>query len=327
MIAPITVSLLVFFTPMMIFIGYRIRQASRVAAHAERGTLPFDPKPESVPIALLRRFTLSRRVYLRQQLKIAFVLYVVLAWTFLFILSLPIFNVSANANKWFVPSALIWLQFLRSATSLLQFLGTMILLCGFVAISPLRFGTEARFYRTRPLSIGFLFWSRVLPILIALLLAAMTGIVLAFALLVAVKGPVWHNLPAVIPRVLGADDAEIAQEYSLLLATSAPRIFLSLLTSFSLVFTGLLAVFSLPLFRLKSGNALPSASVPLLMLLFVFPISLLGLLNFGTHRLPSALFVYTRLGPPPHYIFALVPIALSTVFITLSRFFVNHLEV
>ena len=327
MIPPFTLSLFIYFAPLLIFMVYKIRRASRAAAHAEHDALPFNPSPEAASFALLRRFTAPQRVYLMQQLKLAAGLYGVFAWVFLFILSLPIFNVSANANKWFVPSALVWLQFLRSATNSLHFLGTMILLCGFVAISQLRFGTEARFYRTRPLSIGFLFWSRVLPLLIALLLAAMTGIVLAIALLVAVKGPVWHNLPAVIPRVLGADDAEVAQEYSLLLATSAPRIFLSLLTSFSLVFTGLLAVFSFPLFRLKSGNALPSASVPLLMLLFVFPISLLGLLNFGTHRLPSALFVYTQLGPPPPYIFALVPIALSVVFITLARLFVNHLEV
>ena len=327
MIPPFTLSLFIYCAPVLIFMVYKIRRASRAAAHAEHDALPFNPSPEAASFALLRRFTAPQRVYLMQQLKLAAGLYGVFAWVFLFILSLPIFNVSPNADRWFVPSALVWFQFVHNATGSLHFLGTMILCGGFIAISPLRFGTEARFYRTRPLSIGFLFWSRVLPLLIALLLAAMTGIVLAIALLVAVKGPVWHNLPAVIPRVLGPDDADLAQEYFTLLATSVPRIFLSLLTSISLVFTGLLAVFSVPLFRLKSGNALPASSVLILMLFLVFSIGELGLLDFVAHRLPSVLFVYTRFGPPPPYIFALVPIALSVVFITLARLFVDHLEV
>lgn len=326
MIAPITVCLLVFSAPMMIFGVYKIRQASRAITQAERDALPFDPKPEPTPFVLLHRFTVPQRVYLMQQLKLAAALSAFFAWLFLFILSLPIFNTPPNASKWFDLSAFVWLQFLRNATSSLQFLAALIFLCGFVAITPLRIGAEARFYRTRPLSVRFLFWSRVLPLLAALLLAAMTGIVLAFALLVAVKGQVWHNLPAVIPRVLGPDDADLAQEYSSLLVTSAPRIFLSILTTLSLVFTGLLAVLSLPL-RLKLGNAATGLSAPLLMLFCALPIFLIGLFDFGAQHLPSALFVYNRFGPPPPYLFALVPITLSIVFMALARLFVNQLEV
>jgi hypothetical protein len=191
-------------------------------------------------LAFFSDLTFTQRLYLNQQIKMAAIISVFGAWVFTFILTIPIFA-PLHGEKWFNKSALIWFEFLRNSASSLQFLSMALFSCVFLAIVPLRFGAEARFYRTRPLTIGFLFWSRVLLIVFALILTTSVGIAVAIGILWVVKGPVWQNLPSLIPRTLGPDDADIAQEYSRLLLTSAPRMLLSLLTTVILFFAACLA--------------------------------------------------------------------------------------
>jgi hypothetical protein len=44
-------------------------------------------------------------------------------------------------------------------------------------------------------------------------------------------------------------------------------------------------------------------------------------------HLPAWLFVYSKLGPPPAYAFAPIPVALSAGLLVLARYFVGKSEV
>ena len=200
----------------------------------------------------------------------------------------------------------------------------MVLFSAIAVIMPMRFGPEARFYRTRPIPISFIFWTKVLSVFTAMIAGAATGIALTFAILVALKGPIWHNLPATIPRLLGPDDADVAQLYANLLLTSAPSIFLSVLTSIALFFSATLFLASAPVLRLKNA-ALPMLMIPALLV----PLGIAIFSNnfgTGTPQFLRTLYIYLNLGPPPPLANALIPIALTVVFITCARLFANHQE-
>jgi hypothetical protein len=320
MIGSVLLSFLVFLSPLVAMAFYKICKLQRETTKAEQNPRPFESAPQPNPLALLSNLTFTQRLYLKQQIKTAATIFVFGAWVFTFILAIPIF-IAPHGEKWFNKSALIWFEFLRNSSSSLQFLSMAL----FLAIVPLRFGAEARFYRTRPLTIGFLFWSRVLLIVLALILAAGVGIAVATGLLCVIKGPVWQNLPALIPRTLGPDDADIAEEYAGLLVTSAPRMLLSLLTTMILFFTALLALVTAPVIRLRQSS---SPFVPVRILLYASPLLIaLPMLRLVSFHLPAILFVYVSFGPPPPYRFALLPIFLSVAFIFLARLFANRIEV
>jgi len=324
MISHLALSMLIFMFPLVAAAVWKIVSIQRAAAKAERDSLPFISTPQPNP-ALLRSLPSARRVFLMQHIKVAGWVYAMMAWTIAFILTLPLFTpANVNSAKWFNHPAYLWYNFVTRATDSTQFLSTMVLFSAIAVITPMRFGPEARFYRTRPIPISFVFWTKVLSVFTALIAGAATGIALAFAILIALKGPVWHNLPATIPRLLGPDDADVAQLYASLLITSAPSIFLSVLTSIALFFSATLFLASAPVLRLKNA-ALPMLMIPALLV----PLGIAIFSNnfgTGTPQFLRTLYIYLNLGPPPPLANALIPIALTVVFITCARLFANHQE-
>ncbi|SNS46615.1 hypothetical protein SAMN05421770_1011094 [Granulicella rosea] len=319
-------SFLVFIAPMAGTGVWLLLRARRAAANSETGSLPFQPAAEAEPLRFLHRLNLSQRKVLKQQLQLGAALGTMLSWAFAYIFCMPLLGAGAGGPKWFNPSAWIWYTFLSNGIHTVQFLSTMVMLCAITTAAPLRLGYEALFYRTRPIRIGFLFWSKLLPTLVGLLAGAALGMALAFAILVAWKGQVWRNLPTTIPRALGPEDADIAQWYADLLVTSVPAACLSVLTSIGLLFTGTLALATSPLIRSKSTRTLPFLILPF----FAVGFGLIQISAFAGERtahLFRYLFIYMRLGPPPPYVFALVPVALSLAFIALARAFSDRMEV
>jgi hypothetical protein len=322
--ARISISFLIFLAPLVALGTWKIRQTRAVMKQAERETRPFTaPHPTPVP-AFLLRFQPEERGYLIQSLKISGYLFLLLAWTYAFIISLSITHIASNAHLWTNQSAMQWLLFLRSLSGTLQTMATMPFLSAFFVVGMLRFGNDARFYRTRPLRLNFLFWSRFLPVTLALFAGIATGCALGMAILYAAKGPIWHNLPPVIPRVLGPDDADLVEDYAALLATSAPRMFLSLLTTTAMLYSLAAAALSMPFRRLRPGNLSPIA-IPILLLLLV-PISMIVTSFIGGGSYLQKLFIYNSLGPPPPYSHALIPIALTLALLALARHFVRQFE-
>jgi len=325
MIAHLSLSFLTFMLPIVAAAVWKIRSLLRAAAKAEQDALPFVPTPQP-EAALLRGLPSARRIFLVQHLKVAGYLYVMMAWTLAFIFTLPLFTLgSGNSTKWFNHSAYLWYSLITGATNSTQFLSTMILFSAIGVIMPMRFGPAARFYRTRPIPISFVFWTKVLSVFTALITGAATGIALAFAILIALKGPVWHNLPATIPRILGPDDADVAQLYASLLVTSAHSIFLSIITTITLFFSLVVFLGSAPILRLRSNAALPLLMIPAAFVPFAIAI-ISNHSDGGTPHFFRTLYIYLSLGPPPPLTCALIPIALSAVFIASARLFANHHE-
>ncbi len=210
-----------FIAPIVFFGYFKLRQVRQATDAAERSAEPFAPAAAAAASnGLMKRFDLPEQTYLRQQLKLAASLYGLLSWTCFFVLRMPIFQPGAAHAKRSGGAALAWFMFLSNAGKTVAFLGVMWVLCAFIAVAPLRTGADGRFYRTRAVSIGFLYWSRLLPTMAALMLAVVTGVGLACALLLAVRGPVWQNLPPRFPRA-GPEDGDVAAMYLKLLNTSA----------------------------------------------------------------------------------------------------------
>ncbi|MGI4827488.1 MAG: hypothetical protein ACRYFU_04745 [Janthinobacterium lividum] len=327
MTARVIAAFAIFLAPLLTVAVWKIRKIQGEVFTAERQALPFVPTTAPVGLAFLHRLSSVERRYLLLQIKSGIFLFGFATWFFTFVLTLPIVFLH-HFDRWFNASALLWFEFLRNSSNSTQFITMALFGCVFMAVVPLRFQAEARFYRTRPIRIGFLFWSRVLCVLVPILLAAAAGIAIATLLLVTFHGPVWRNLPVHIPRVLDADDADIAQDYLRLLRTSAPRIFLSILTTISLFFTAVLALAMVPFLRGRTVGSSQTVAAPvkILFVMAFFPL-LVTFARFGSFQLPAFLFIYTSLGPPPPYLFALIPLALSLGFLALARLFVKHLEI
>jgi len=327
MIGSFTISFLIFLAPLLLVAAWKIRGHSRVTAKAELEALPFDPAQPAAPSIFLRHFTQPQRVFLTQQLKMGAMYYTIVCWLLLFILSMPLFHMPSHESKWFNHSAFLWYNFVTFLPHSTQSIFIMTISSLVFVITPLRIGPEARFYRSRPLTIRFIFWSKLLPVFLGILGGVTTGMALVFVLMLAFKGPIWHNLPIAIPRTLGPDDAELPQLYRNFLATSVPSLLLSILTTLSLFFTAMLALATIPVKRIKAIAVIPLVAVVVVLGVGVLPI--LSLFSNNGHTLSwfRTLFIYSSLGPPPPRLFALVPIALSILLIAIARIFVTRLEV
>jgi len=315
----------VFVAPVVLWVVFSFRRMSWMAAQAERDALPFNPKGEPIPSRFLGRFPLPERTYLRQQLNLARIGYCLSSWFFTMFLTISLLPLpSWKVITWTDPSAYNWFLYVHSAVTSFQFSLSFCGVATIAAILPMRQRPAAQFYRTRPLSISFLFWARVLPLLAVAVASVITGAALSFALLAATKGPVWQHLPSAFPGIVSSDD-DGTRLYLALLATSLPRVFLSLGTTIVLLFSAFAALLTIPLNLLSGQNPTPLRMV----LVFggvlgagsISAIDALGIL-----RLPRELFFYTHLGPPPPYAFAVFPILLTAGFLLTARFFTSRLE-
>lgn len=100
------------------------------------------------------------------------------------------------------PALRVWYSFLSSWTTAGAILGLLALGAAVIGWTGLgRAGGSM--YRTRPVSLSFLFWARLIPGTINLVLSLAAGLGLSFALLLVFYGPVWRHLnddagPAVV---------------------------------------------------------------------------------------------------------------------------------
>lgn len=315
--------------PVVVFGLYKLRQFSRGILQAERDALPYVPKPEPKSGIFLRRFSAPEQKYLRGLLHTTGYLFPLMIWLTFGIFILPLSDIELlTRNSWNNPPVFLWFRVLLVATT---FVGTSCYIFGIVTANlvttPIRFGPTARFYRTRPLSISFLFWTNVLVALGSELAAILTGIGTGILLLVAIHGPIWLHLPPAFPGAIVPNDGK-QELYASFLATSPVRVLLSVCITITLsfsVFTVLLATpYALPG---KKGSG-PNAVVILAMTLGMFAFLTLNIARiFGAVSIPAWLFMYAELGPPPPYVYALVPVSLSAGLLLLARYFIGNSEV
>ena len=318
-------SMPVFLAPLIVALVVYALRMKRKQAEAERDALPLDTKPEPEPGALLRRFSPAERTYLRVQFKSLPYIFAYLTWIFAFLLSIPVFIPWGQAHLWTDLRTMYWYEFLDSVARGPQFIGMFVLFVAFGSLVPMRWAGFAPFYRTRPVTIGVLFWGRVLPWLTVLMLSLATAMLVAFGLFYLLQGPAWQHLPALIPRRLGADDADIAASYAGLLLTSTPRVFLSFFTA-SCLYAGVsILAASIPIGSTR-GPTGPRGVILIMAVVAMAPPVLNLVAVFNNLHAPRWLFLYTSFGPPPPYAYALVPFSIAAACILLARRLIARVE-
>jgi hypothetical protein len=327
MTLPLSVQFAIFLAPIVVPLILWVRRYKRLAAQAERDALPFGPKPRPVAGVFLRRFSAPQQLYLREQFKMAGVIYLLVAWTVSAIFSFEVLDISALGHVWLDPSTKLWFMYVRQIGNANQFLRIVCLMGAVAAIMPLRFSQFAQFYRTRPLGKSFLFWARVFPLFVSMTLAIATGMVISFAVIAAVKGPIWQHLPPTIPRVLGPDDADLAQDYLKFLVTSPLVLALFSIVTTMLTFSAFLALVTLPLNRWRGRNQLLFFFAPVCFFAFIGPPSIALIGDFSNAQWPRIPFFYPDFGPPPNIILLAIPAILSVGLLLLAQFFVTRVEV
>ena len=322
-------STLPIFGPSLILLIGTILRVRRQTAAARCDVTPFAATPYVVetPVSFLRSYPVQERIYLKEQLKVSLVMYAGMSWIAAGLLSAVALNASAPyAMLWDDPAARVWYSLLSiSNIEIISLMFPVMFAVG--SILQLRMGVIARFYLTRPISMGILFWSRIVSGIAALVGGIFTGVCVTLGLVWAFKGAVWQHLPSAVPGKLGPDCGCVSM-YTNMLVTSAPRLFLSMLTTAALFYSTSVALLAAPVNR-KIASGAPVS----FFFLFggMFAVLALRFFQIASHRqfslVPRQLFVYADFGPPPPYSYALVPVALTIGLLLLSRGFVNRLEV
>jgi hypothetical protein len=193
-----------------------------------------------------------------------------------------------------------------------------------------------RFLRTRPLSRSFLFWIRIGSMLSTFIFSLVLAAGASFILLLMLYGPVWKHLDngtqptaALIANARSQPGPAVddilessrsgAGHFAWALQTSIPRLFLSILTTQSFFFNLVILLAMLPIRRKKITFVALSVYV-FFMLYIIFIV-----VGFGVSpNLARICFLYVRPGPPPPYIFALVPVMGSAALLGLASNFSNR---
>ena len=216
----------------------------------------------------------------------------------------------------------VWYSFLQDFTFALPvwFLG---FLSSIIVTTKLTHGSSAILYRTRPLSLRYLYWARLVPKLITLIGSLLLSIGLAFACLLAVYGPVWRHLAGGPFHLSSTQLGHLIA----IMRTSPPRLLLSVLTTTILIFSLILAASLQPFATRPAGPFATS----------VVGFTLAGMLilqGAGTFsrlafpgRLSRFLFFYPALGSPPPLISSLVPVTLSVALLSLGGWFYARRDV
>ena len=321
-----------FIAPLVILIVYvRIknlinkRKLAALQSQPISAPAPFEPKPEPTPNLFMRRFSLPQRAYLRQQIATGKAFYYIAAWGFIVFFTSGLLPQYVNRYGLEQPLAQrVWYSYLLHISVVNVIFGIMMLASALLAVSGLISASQAIFNRTRPLTLSFLFWARVLPAIATILASLATGMAVSFVLLLIFYGPVWlHLLDA---SSLSALTRVQASHLVQILQTSAPFTFLSLITTALLIFSAAVVLISQPFPFLRNR---PSKSVllPLTMFFGILgseAVHFLGGPFFS--RWSRILFMYTTLGPPPPYVYALVPILASASLLVLAAFCISRVE-
>jgi hypothetical protein len=315
--------LFAFFVPLAVVIIVGKVRLRRQADELERngGVEPaFAPAGPPPPSFLLQRFSLPERTYLLRYKPI--VRLITGAYAFLVILSSGMLPASIREFGLLGggPQS-IWHSYLSGIMmpSIYIFLAV---LSGMLASVEISMGATANFARTRPISRRLIYWGRIAPSFFTLLGTFALAAVLSFAILVICYGPVYRHLLDAALRSHVALDPDAAKDLALLLRTSVAGLFLSIATTLMLGFSITVATLALPLpmgrYRVAS--------------IFLLWIGVLGyqmaaiFMNGTNYGLSRFFFLYSHLGPPPPYVYALVPITLSAVLLLIAGFLSDRLE-
>lgn len=322
--------------PLALHIAWRMLKAKRkgiVAGQIQQSGEFVGEDPASG--WLLRRFKPAERSALRGQLKGYRIGTLVFAW---------VVFVFASANL--LPSAWIhahcepqtqdavsvatsaWYSVLNGfANGLGALNGSIAVGFGLVSLKGIVTVPTARYERTRPVSKRFLFWSRILPAVICVLSGYTLGMMLTLLTAVACYGPppslaVWQGSPlsgwehlVIAIHYRGMSDFD---RYVLLLQTSVPKLMVSVVTGALLGVSVMAAVVVQPVRWLRNAWGAGAAFI-----------SYVALAIFMTSRseLATMLFAYRRLGTPPAWGWAIVPLGIETAMLVLGSLFNERLEV
>lgn len=219
----------------------------------------------------------------------------------------------------------VWLNFLQGWSLDSIFLSIVAIGAAFVLAMQFAQGESSRFYRTRPLSLSFLFWTRTTIATLTLCASLIAGFVLSFLMLIATHGLVWRPLTKTIGLTivhgvmrinLGATPGAVFRG----LVSSPFRLALCNILGAIVVYALSFTFFLLPAVRLKTKIAVGFG------VLIFGVMAAQMLIRSSLYHFARLLFLYPRLGPPPPYIFAVVPLALIAAFLYLARISFTYLE-
>jgi hypothetical protein len=330
------------FVPVVAVFVYLITRMRRKTKTTEAAALPFDPQPSKTELFLTQHSSLYRnlspanRAYVLHQVPFAGSGLLHL-WTFFVFLSCGLLPQFVNVYRDTQPLPVrVWYSYLTFASPSSEMIGILsiifALMTAAIALGEITLvRAPAAFFRTRPIARSVLFWTRVGGLLATLLLAFFLAAALSFLLLLAVYGPVWRHLLDTAPMATllhttpasptstdilnslrsGAGHALWAAQ------TSLPRLILSLATTMTLVFSTIAVLITLPA-RPVAFKAILSfvSGYALIGMYMIYP--MLGDRLVST-RVGRILFLYPHPGPPPPYIWALAPIALSAMLLALAK--------
>lgn len=314
--------------PITGIILYGILHKRRIAAETTRDVEPpFASVDLPAPGFLLRRFNHEERAYLLRYKTGLIVVIAMMLWFFTVnlcggLLPSSIADVAKDGFAGSGPQN-IWYSYLSQITTSCFILFSMFpLFAGAAAVADIGMIEPARFPRTRPISRSLLFWGRVLPSLAAILTTFVIAALLSLLLLRICYGPVYNHLQNAASTLShpGSADGD-SDDLTLLLQTSVPRIFLSGITRSLLGFSLAVAAMMLP-FQVKRQ---PILGVLMMLGFMGYQTSFISS-NFAPPAFARILFIYTEMGPPPPYVFALVPILISTALILLAGKLSNRLQ-
>lgn len=192
-------------SPLVPLIVYgRIKRKRQLAAQQLAAGEPGDDypslsaAPEPAMGALFQRFSVPERTWLREQWTLARFGFIASAWIFLLLLIIPLFPqyVRASYPRYPFPVAL-YVKY-QTGFLLATLFATMIaLFATIMTVVSWQGGPAGIFWRTRPLSLRFLFWSRSMMALAALEAGLLTAFFLNFVYGWLIYRHLWAHLPVV----------------------------------------------------------------------------------------------------------------------------------
>jgi hypothetical protein len=340
--AILIVSALTVFPPILFGVWFVIRE-KRKAAALEAAASCFSPQdPASASLRskagafFFRCFDASQRAYLHRQ-NLVLACGPLLTWIFFVYFSSGLMSQYVSAYAAQQPLALrVWYSYLFHISNGAPTYGIFAFCVAGLAVGELVPAPAiGRFLRTRPLSRSFLFWIRIGSVLSTFIFSLVLASGASFVLLLMLYGPVWKHLdngtqPTAVlianarsqPGPSTDDILESSRSgaghLTWALQTSIPRLFLSIITTQSFFFNLVILLAMLPVRSPRKKITLAAVSLYAFFMLYIFYI----VVGSGVSPdLTRICFLYVRPGPPPPYIFALVPVMGSVVLLGLASNF------
>jgi len=242
-------------SPLVPLIVYgRMKRNRQLAAQQLAAAEPGDdyPLPSATPETgsgvWLQRFSVPERTWLREQWPLARFGFIASAWIVLLVLIIPLFPqyVRASYPRYPFPVAL-FVKYQGGFLAATVFAAAAAFFATTLTVVSWQGGPAGIFWRTRPLPLRFLFWSRSMMALAALEAGLFSAFFLDLVFGWSVYGHLWAHLPAVPANLPYLSDLN-----SSVTAWFDPM--LTLAVRASLIFAGVLLLSCLP-FKNTKGPA------------------------------------------------------------------------